>query len=238
MNITTIKYDLLQIRKDPMLLLSIAVPFLIWAVMQFGFPALQNLISVEFSFDIVPYYEQAGIFLLSVIPMMFGMVYGFMLLDERDAGIISAISVTPLGRIGYLRLRLGIPMIFSFIASVLFCRLLGLGSQLNFFQLLFLCSILTLNAPILVLFLGAFADNKVEGMAIAKGFGVLLSAMLIDFVVPAPWNWLGIYSPLFWFERAFLSQNISDFVTYTFISLLTHFLLLYFLNKKFSDKID
>lgn len=238
MNITTIKYDLLQIRKDPMLLLSIAVPFLIWALMQFGFPALQKLILVQFSLDMVPYYEQTGIFLLTVIPMMFGMVYGFMLLDERDAGIISAISVTPLGRIGYLRLRLEIPMIFSFIASVLFCQLLELGSQLNFFQLFLLCSILTLNAPILVLFLGAFADNKVEGMAIAKGFGVLLSAMLIDFVVPAPWNWLGSYSPLFWFERAFLSQNISDFATYSFFSLLTHFLLLYFLNKKFSAKID
>lgn len=238
MNITTIKYDMLQIRKDPMLLLSIAVPFLLWAVMQFGFPALQNLILVQASLDITPYYEMAGLFLLTIIPMMFGMVYGFMLLDEKDAGIINAISVTPMGRVGYLRLRIGIPMIFSFIASVLFCQLLGLGSQINFLELLFLCAVLTLNAPILVLFLGAFADNKVEGMAIAKGFGVLLSAMLIDFIVPAPWNWLGSFSPLYWFERAFLSQNNLDFTIYSFTSLSTHFLLLYFLHKKFISKMD
>lgn len=238
MNITTIKYDMLQIRKDPMLLLSIAAPFLLLVVMQFGFPALQNLIFVQTGFDIAPYYEMAGLFLLTIIPMMFGMVYGFMLLDERDAGIINAISVTPMGRAGYLRLRIGIPMIFSFITSVLFCQLLGLGSQINFFQLLFLSATLTLNAPILVLFLGAFADNKVEGMAIAKGFGVLLSAMLIDFIVPAPWNWLGSFSPLFWLERAFMSPNNLDFTIYSLISLLTHFLLLSFLYKKFISKMD
>ena len=238
MNLVTFRYDLLQIRKDPMLLLSISVPFILWVMMQFGFPAAQRLMKDLAGIDIQPFYKQAGLILLTVIPMMFGMVYGFMLLDERDGGIITAISVTPIGRSGYLRMRMGLPMTFSFIASVIYCQLLGLENDITFFQLLLLVAILTLNAPILLLFLGAFAGNKIEGMAISKGFGVLMSAILIDLIVPMPWNWFGAFSPLFWFERAFLADTVSSFWMYASISLCMHIALMIILFRSFMRKMD
>lgn len=237
MNLATIKYDVLLIRKDPMLMLSMAVPFLLWLVMQFGFPALEQLLLTEFAVDISPFYFHTGIILLMLIPMVFGMVYGFMLLDERDEGIITAISVTPFGRKGYLGLRMAMPMVFTFLSAIIFCLLLGLGGEhLDLWQLLLLSAILTLNAPVLLLFLGAFAGNKVEGMAISKGFGILLSAVIVDFIVPVPWNFLGAFSPLFWLARAFMATQVEYFAIYAGVSLITHGALLMLLYRLFLRK--
>ncbi len=110
MNWKTITYDAKLLRGDPMLILSLAVPFILWALMKFAFPLLAVFIRDTWSYDIHQWYKHAGYFFMLLIPMMSGMVYGFILLDERDGGIITAISVTPAGKQGYLKLRLGIPM--------------------------------------------------------------------------------------------------------------------------------
>ena len=70
-----------------MLILSLMVPFILWALMQFLFPLLAGIFMKQWSVDISPYYRQAGTFFLMLIPMMMGMVYGFILLDERDGGL-------------------------------------------------------------------------------------------------------------------------------------------------------
>ena len=124
MNLHRLKYDFKLLKGDPMLMLSMAVPFILWALMQFLIPWVIEMVIVQWDFDLSPYYRQAGTFFLMLIPMMMGMVYGFILLDERDGGIITAISVTPTGKTGYLKLRLGIPMILSFVAILLFQILL------------------------------------------------------------------------------------------------------------------
>jgi len=118
-NWRTIPYDYKMLKGDPMLILSLMVPFILWALMHYLFPFLDTLVMNQWSVDILPYYRQAGTFFLMLIPMMMGMVYGFILLDERDGGIITAISVTPTGKSGYLKLRMGIPIFLSFIFIIL-----------------------------------------------------------------------------------------------------------------------
>jgi len=236
MKIAVLKYDLLQIRKDPMLMISMIAPILIWLILKYGFPFLAVFALEQWEVDINLYFMHTGVAMLALIPMLFGMIYGFMLLDERDDGIITAISVTPLGKSGYLAIRMTIPVILSVIAVLVYCYTLNLAGQLSFIQHIILSLILSLNAPILLLFLGAFADNKVEGIAISKGFGLLLTAMLIDYIVPPPWDWLAGYSPLFWLERAYFSIGLNDFFFYTLIAFLAHILLFGWLFRKFNRK--
>lgn len=203
MKSAVIKFDFLQIRKDPMLLASITAPILFWILLRFGFPAAGRLFLSMRQVDIYPWFNHAGVFFIALVPMMFGMAYGFMLLDERDEGIITAISVTPMGKSGYLLLRMGMPVIFSFITIMIFCLTLDIAGNLRTMELVILALILSLSGPLLVLALGAFAKNKVMGVAISKGFGVILAALLIDYVVPGHFKWIGAYSPLFWIERAY-----------------------------------
>lgn len=236
MKIDIIHYDFKIIRKDPMLLMSIIAPFLIWMLMFYGFPFIQEISINHWNYDIQSHFFQALVFFIPLIPFMFGMVYGFMLLDERDAGIITAISVTPFGKTGYLLLRMFFPYFISFFSIILFSIFLNILSIINLWQLIIASMVLSLNVPIMVLFLGAFAGNKVEGMAISKGFGFLLIAIVLDYIVPSPYNWLAVYSPIVWIEKAIFSSSNTIFLSYAFAGLITHLLLLFVLYKKFKSR--
>jgi fluoroquinolone transport system permease protein len=221
-----------------MLILSLMVPFILWALMHLLFPFLDALVMKQWSVDIAPYYRQTGTFFLMLIPMMMGMVYGFILLDERDGGIITAISVTPTGKSGYLKLRMGIPLFLSFIFIILFLLLLGLTGILGILQLIVISLLISSQSLILLLVLGAFADNKVMGMAISKGFGILLMGPLLDFALPSPYNWSGAYSPLFWASRSLLADTDITFWLYASITFLFHLLLIWILFRKFTARSD
>jgi len=238
MNPATLKYDYKLLKGDPMLILCLLVPFILWAIMHFLVPWLMELVMAQWSFDLSPYYRQAGIFFLMLVPMMMGMVYGFVLLDERDGGIITAISVTPTGKSGYLKLRLGIPILVSLVFCLLFLLLLKLTGTLNPLQLILISLIVSSQSLILLLFLGAFADNKVMGLAISKGFGILLLGPMLDYILPAPYHWTGAYSPLFWASRALLADSESHFWIYLSITILFHALLLWILFRKFQARSD
>jgi hypothetical protein len=238
MNLRRLKYDYKLLKGDPMLMLSMAVPFILWALMQFLFPWIIEIVLVQWNFDLSPYYRQAGTFFLMLIPMMMGMVYGFILLDERDGGIITAISVTPTGKMGYLKLRLGIPLVLSFVAILLFQILLDLTGTLNLAELLLISVIISSQSLILLLFLGAFADNKVMGLAISKGFGILLLGPMLDYILPPPFNYSGAFSPMFWASRTVLAETNISFWLYAAITIVFQTLLLWILFIKFRARSD
>ena len=221
-----------------MLILSLVVPFILWALMHFLFPFLQTVVMEQWSVDISPSYRQTGTFFLMLIPMMMGMVYGFILLDERDGGIITAISVTPTGKTGYLELRLSIPMALSFLFILLFLILLRLTGSLGILQIVVISLLVSSQSLILLLVLGAFAANKVMGLAISKGFGILLIGHLLDYALPAPLHWIGAYSPLFWASRALPIANSAGFWLYAGITMLFHGLIIWILFRKFQARSD
>ena len=238
MNWRAIPYDYKLLKGDPMLILSMMVPFILWALMHLLFPFLEVLFMNQWSVDISPYYRQAGTFFLMLIPMMMGMVYGFILLDERDEGIITAISVTPTSKSGYLKLRMGIPLGLSIVFIILFLLLLGLTGILGVLQVIVISILVSSQSLILLLFLGAFADNKVMGMAISKAFGIFLIGPLLDYALPAPYNWSGAYSPLFWAGRSLLADSHLNFWLYAGITLLFQGSLIWILFRKFTTRSD
>ncbi len=238
MNWSAIPYDYKLLKGDPMLILSLMVPFILWALMHFLFPFMEVLVMKQWSVNISPYFRQAGTFFLMLIPMMMGMVYGFILLDERDGGIITAISVTPTGKAGYLKLRMGIPLILSFSFIILFLLLLGLTGSLNIMQVIVISLLVSSQSLIMLLVLGAFADNKVMGMAISKGFGILLMGPLLDYALPEPYNWSGALSPLFWASRSLLADSSFEFRIYAGIAFLMHLFLIWILFRKFTARSD
>jgi fluoroquinolone transport system permease protein len=233
-----LRYDFKLLKGDPMLYMIMAVPFILWALMQFLIPWIIDLSLQNWDLDLSGHYKQAGAFSLMLIPMMIGMVYGFILLDERDGGIITAISVTPTGKLGYLSMRLGVPIVLSLLAILLFQLVLGLRDNLNLIQLIVISVLVSSQSLLLLLLLGAFADNKVMGMAISKGFGILLIGPLLDYLLPGTLKWAGAYSPLFWASRALMSESNGNFWLYTGITIVFQSLLLWFLFSKFRARSD
>lgn len=218
-----------------MLMMSAIAPVLITLLLMCGFPALNAFLEKKLSFRIDAYYAFACVFLLHLIPLLFGMVYGFILLDERDEGIITCFSVTPLGKSGYLKMRMVAPVLFSFLVTLLFVCITRFDDGVNWWKHIPLALITALQAPIMLLFLAAFAANKVEGMAIAKGFGILLLAVPIDYFIPSNWTYLAGVSPLFWTARGYLAQDSTFVFLYILAAAVSHTLYLIFLYKKFAQ---
>ena len=129
-------------------------------------------------------------------------------------------------------------MAASMMFMLLFLLLLDLGGDRTWFQLLLLIPVLSSQSLIMLLLLGAFADNKVMGMAISKGFGILLVGPLLDYILPYPMNWAGAYSPLFWASRSLLADQASPFWLYLCITIVFHCLLLWILFRKFRARSD
>lgn len=173
-----IRSDWKLIGRDPMLVMSFVAPILITIVAVFGVPQFSVLSTQWFNFPLDEYLPFINLFFLPLTAMLFGMIYGFILLDERDEGLIAYLSITPIGKSGYLSVRMLMPVVYSFVFSMFFLYVTGLYEQMNLAQNLVLSLIMASEAPMILLFLAAFAGNKVEGIALSKGFGILLISMV------------------------------------------------------------
>ncbi|MCF8357607.1 MAG: hypothetical protein K9H26_02535 [Prolixibacteraceae bacterium] len=229
--IRLVKSDWKIIGRDPMLFIAYLAPLLILCLVLFLFPIVSELTTQHFNFPLEGYFPFGYIFFLPLVSMMIGMVYGFILLDERDAGLVSYLSVTPLGKTGYLSLRMIIPVVIAFVYNIVYILLTGLGKTLTPLEIVALSVIIAFEAPLMILFLGAFANDKVEGIAMSKGFGILLLAIIADYFFEGPWRWFLSIVPIWWVERAALLDEHTGW--YLLGALVIHALYLFLLYRKF-----
>jgi fluoroquinolone transport system permease protein len=234
-NLYLIKGDWKIIRRDPMLFLCVFSPVILLLFAKILFPLISDLTESLFNFPLQMYFPVGRLFFFPLIPMLFGMAYGFILLDERDGGIISYLAITPLGKGGYLMIRMIVPVCISIVMCIGFLELTGFNQIINFAEIVFISVIVSAEAPMILLFLGAFADNKVEGMAISKGFGILLMPIVIDYFLTGSWRWLMAVTPLWWVERAVFSTP-SDRWLYIAGAALMHLIFIVLLYRKFEKR--
>lgn len=231
--------DARQIWKDPMLMASLLGPLAVIAFTRFVFPSLSVWLERQFDFSLFNYSAFAVTFLLLTIPLLPGTMAGLLMLDERDENIISYYAATPLTRQGYLVYRLLLPSLLSLLMTALFFLLSGLTEAHleNMYTLL----LLTLEAPCLALFLAAFANNKVEGLALSKISGLLFAGPVVAAFVPVPWQYLGMWIPTFWPAKCYLLVLSSEPVAALGAfggGLAFHLLLLKGLTRTFIKRID
>lgn len=234
-NYNLIKGDLKIISRDPMFILCTVAPVLLILVALILFPIVSGLTTRLLHFPLEAYFPIGRLFFFPLTPMMFGMIYGFILLDERDGGIISYLAITPVGKSGYLAIRMLMPVCLSFVMCMVFLLVTGFNQFLNVFEMAVLSIIVASEAPLMLLFLGAFASNKVEGMAITKGFGIIILPMLIDYFLTGGWRWVLSVSPLWWVERAVFTESALRWL-YIAGAALVHFVFIFLLYKKFEKR--
>jgi len=67
-----------------------------------------------------------------------------------------------------------------------------------------------LGTPLLMLFLGAFASNKIEGLAIGKIGSSASAAPLLFFLLPPAWFAALAWSPWSWLYIGLLKAHATD----------------------------
>lgn len=189
--------DLRTITRDGLFLTLIILPPALALVFRFGLPPLAGALQAASGVDLPPYYPLLMGALLVTPPIVAGVLIGFLVLDERDDRVLSALAVTPLPFGAYLAYRLLMPMALGFVMILIAYPLAGLV-PLAAPVLIGSALIAMLTAPVTALILASFAANKVAGLAVQKLLSGVQNLPIIAFFVPLPWQLaLGVI-PTYW----------------------------------------
>lgn len=229
-NIISFKMFIRNIFSDGMLSAIICIPLILAAIYRFVFPLIVQHYPMLKDFSL--YYPILDLFLAIMCPYMICFASVLVVLDETDMKINRYITITPLGKKGYLISRLLISVLFAAIVSFVllsFCSVSDMSLWTTFI-ISILATILSVVAAMIIL---AYAGNKVEGMALAKVSALVMMGLIIPFVITDSTQYVFSFLPSFWIAKFLISNN------YWFI-LPTIFLsggLIYILYNRYSTKI-
>ena len=194
--------DAKNVRRDAMLRWLAAYPIALALVLRWGAPALNVQLRARAEIDLVPYYPLLGSFVVLGVPTIIGFVIGFLLLDQRDDHTLTALRVTPLPLHQYLAYRVAAPFFLSIAMIVVAVPLTGLVvAGVGAVLLAAVCA--APLAPLGALFVASFAQNKVQGFALAKASGVLLWMPILAYFVDSRWQLAFGIVPQYWPAKVF-----------------------------------
>ena len=136
-------------------------------VLRFGLPALAESLAAnpDIPFNISEYYPMLiGYMAIFAGALVGGMMVGFIVLDERDDNTIKALLVTPLPLNTYIAYRILIPMVIAFVVVLTEMLIINIALP-PLWQLVVIVAAGSLTAPMVMLFFGTMAQNKVQGFA-------------------------------------------------------------------------
>ena len=170
--------------------------------------------------------------------LIIGGIIGFMLLDEKDQNTLKAMLVTPIPLQKYLVYRTGLPALIAFLV-VIFMVLFINQALIPFWQLLIIAAGACLAAPIAALFLAAFAENKIQGFAFSKFFGISGWFILLGWFIPQPWQWLFGLFPPFWIAKAYWMAyaGVNTWWLVFSVGVITQSALIWWLVRRFKKQL-
>lgn len=195
--------DFRIIGRDQFLQLMFGFVVLIALFLRFALPALNDNLAANGlmpgSFHAEPlssfYPLLVGFMVVFQGALLSGAIYGFLILDEKEDGTLVAMQVTPVPTANYLGVRMYIPALVA--AVIVFAQLHFVGIAVPQLADSIAISLgASLAGPIATLVYANFAQNKLQGFAIAKFVGVAGWIILIGWFVPEPAQWLfGLFPP-------------------------------------------
>ncbi|ASO21636.1 fluoroquinolone transport system permease protein [Actinoalloteichus hoggarensis] len=220
------------------LLVGMCLAPLVWiAAVRFGTPPVTRMLAEDLRFDLVPYHPLIVVgFLLLTTPIVIGGVAALLVLDERDAGTLTAIRVAPVSLGAYIAYRsvtaVGITLIY----------VLGTVSASGLFRLSLLPTLIPigvltgLSALAIALTILAMAKNKVEGLAAIRALGIVVAGLpLLPSFIDSPWSMAFGLLPTYWPAQAFLAvSDGTPWWPYLVGGLVYHLLTLWPLYRRFS----
>lgn len=119
--------DLRNIRRDSMMLTFTLAPLLAVVVLRIALPIATELLTERYGLDITPYYPLLLSLFVLGLPVGFGGLAGFMILDERDEDTLTALRVTPASMSGYAGYRIATAVLLSLLYTLGCISLTGLA---------------------------------------------------------------------------------------------------------------
>jgi len=198
-----LRNDVRLIARDKMLATMAVVVLMMGVAMRYALPAVDGALanagvmpsegsSLRFSDTFPAFVVFVALWQGANIP---GVIFGFVMLGEKEDNTLEAMAVTPLSLQRYAGYRIAVSAVMAFVIIVYLAVSIG-HSQLPLPQLIPLAAAASLTTPLSVLAYATFADNKIQGLAYTKFGGLAGLLILAGYFIPAPWQWLaGVFPP-------------------------------------------
>jgi fluoroquinolone transport system permease protein len=164
-----------------------------------GYPLLLAL-GLRFFVPLVPVDDIA--LYLAPTPVLFsamllGMVLGFALIEERENRTWLLLRVLPIAQqtlfLYVLALSVGLSLPISLVAATAYG--VSIASPTEFVAMAAAAGLL---APLSMLAMGAFAANKIEGLALSKILSAAAWFPALAFVLSPAWQTTIVWNPYYW----------------------------------------
>lgn len=197
--------DLRGTYRDPLLVMVVVAPVIWTTGVAVLTPRLAAMLFRRNGFDLFPYYPLIlTAFLLLTSIIIAGALAAFLVLDEVDAGTLTALRVTPVPLSTFFGYRAATVMLVTtvyVIATLSFSGILvpGLLPALVVIGLL-----AGMSAVVTLLLILAMAGNKIQGLAAVRGLGMLIAGLpCLPWFIDSDWGLLFGVLPPFWPAKAF-----------------------------------
>ena len=191
--------------RDPLLVMIVVAPVIWTTGVAVLTPRFTAMLDERYGFDLVPYYPLVlTAFLLLTSIIIVGGLASFLVLDEVDAGTLTALRVTPVPLsifFGYRAVTVMAVTTAYVIATMSFSGILEPGLLLALVPIGLLAG---LAAVVTLLLIVAVAGNKIQGLAMVRGLGMLIAGLpCLPWFIHSGWNLAFGVLPPYWAAKAF-----------------------------------
>ncbi len=195
--IEIVRTDLKNILRDPSLVLICFVPFIMLALLYFGYPALLA------AWPEAAQYSGLGLAMFCITgSVMPGIAIAFAMLDEKDQHLQEVLQILPVSFRHITLLRLTTTFLFGFVSALLMLTFSGIISY-SITQTLLLAMLTAAIAPLMAIVPAFYASNKIEGATLSKLLNFLIMIPIPAFLFPGAWSWFMMIFPSWWIYLAF-----------------------------------
>lgn len=198
--------------RDPLLVMLVVAP-VIWTLgARIIVPRLSEVLAQRYDFDLEPYYPlvHTGLLLLTSIIIVGGLA-AFLVLDEVDAGTLTALRVTPVSRrtfLGYRACTVVVVTTLYVVATGVFSGLLGPGMAPALIPIGVLSGVC---AVVVLLMIVSVSGNKIQGLAVLRGLGMLVAGLpCLPWFVDSAWGFAFGVLPPYWPSKAFWLASAGE----------------------------
>ena len=139
-----------------------------------------------------------------VVPISFGALVAFSILEDRDDNILASVQVTPLSINQFLSFRFIMVFVLTYISTVFVIWFSNIG-EIPIKNILSIAFLASFEAPMYGLLINSLSNNKIEGFAVMKGLGTLVIFPIIALFFVDKKELFFSLAPGFWYVKAISS---------------------------------
>ncbi len=191
--------------RDPLLVMLVVAPVIWTTGVAVLAPMVTDLLAERYDFNLVPYYPLVlTAFLLLTSIIIAGALAAFLVLDEFDAGTLTAMRVTPVPLSTFFGYRAATVIAVTTVYVIATMSFSGILEPGLIPALIPIGVLAGLSAVTTLLLIVAVANNKIQGIAMVRALGMLIAGLpCLPWFIQSPWNLAFAVLPPYWAAKAF-----------------------------------